>query len=84
MLLIAGASVHVETDKGYTPLIYNAENGNVHVLHLLLQANPKLDHTASHQGITALMMASQRGNATFVEELIKTGASIELANRFAP
>lgn len=70
ILLQHKAQVNVRTDTGETALMYAALMGNVEIVTLLLAASARADLTTHDKGFSALMMASSRGHATVVEELI--------------
>ncbi len=49
---------------------------------LTLVSDKAVINTAGNEGLTALQMASDRGNSKFVSILIKNGASINVINKF--
>lgn len=59
-LLEHGAMPHIETFKGYTPLISAAKSGNSPALTALLNAGADMDHI-NKDGLTALMAAAKSG-----------------------
>jgi ankyrin repeat protein len=72
-LLKLGASVHVRSDEGDTPLMLAAVQGSCGVVSRLIDAGSDLDAVNGH-GLTALMEAAFWGNTEVVQLLLERGA----------
>lgn len=79
-LLRLGASVHVRTDEGDTPLILAAVQGSCEVLNRLVDAGADLDAQNGH-GLTALMEAAFWGNVEVARILVERGADVHVRDR---
>lgn len=75
-LLGKGAKVDVATNKGVTPLMYAAKNGNLPIIDLLLEKHADLN-IQDKEGQTALMWAAMAGQAGGIKHLLSKGAVIE-------
>ncbi|KAL2857243.1 ankyrin repeat-containing domain protein [Aspergillus pseudoustus] len=79
LLLAAGASTslksEVTTDHSATPLVLASKNGNLSILHLLIDHGAKADEW-SYSGITCLHHACENGHIRIVEALIEHGADV--------
>lgn len=73
-LLKRGADVNmISEDRGHTPLMDAASNGNVEMTRLLLEAGADVDHT-SKNGQTALILAAGNKSLDIVAILSEAGA----------
>lgn len=76
LLLGAGANANVKDVQGGTPLHWGASHDNPgDVMDVLLARGAEKDATANG-GLTALMVASQKGHARSVEALVRYGADL--------
>jgi ankyrin repeat protein len=58
-----GANVNaVQTDDGFTALMWASLNGNLLIAQLLVERGANVNATRTSDGITALMWASQKGH----------------------
>jgi len=78
-LLLGGANVNYETDKGYTALIKACRMQRVEIVRKLLAYGANVNG-ASKNGWTALIEAARVGHAGLVSELIAKGAVIDCTN----
>ncbi|WP_159461948.1 ankyrin repeat domain-containing protein [Salirhabdus sp. Marseille-P4669] len=72
MLLSAGAEYEFE---GITPLMIAAENGNIDILNVLIEAGGDINKIANGTE-TALILAVRAGHADMVQELINYGVDV--------
>ena len=66
--------------KGWTVLMFNAENGNLKIANLLLDAGAEID-AVGEDGWTALMVAASHGHSDYIELLLERGANPNLTNK---
>jgi ankyrin repeat protein len=73
VLIQARADVHISTDKGFTPLLIAARNGDIEMAKTLLAAGVHVDEAGS-DGIHALPLSIVVGQADFALFLLDQGA----------
>lgn len=66
---------------GQSALIYAADNGNVHIVNLLLENGADVNDD-DNGGNTPLMIASERGHPETVKLLIESGASMNAQDKY--
>lgn len=76
-LIERGADVN---KPGWAPLHYAATQGNLDILHMLLDAHAYID-AESPNGTTPLMMAAHYGSVDGVRLLLESGADASLKNQ---
>ena len=74
-LLDARADPNVYNEKGWTPLIFSASNGNTEAIDILLHMGANVNHI-ENDGWSAIMFAAANGHMASVEVLIFYGASM--------
>ncbi|PAA46131.1 hypothetical protein BOX15_Mlig017752g1, partial [Macrostomum lignano] len=83
LLINAGADISQQAEDGYTPLYIAAQNGYASFVRLLLSTemcSVALLNLPMNDGSTSLWIAAQNGHVKVVDELIRAGADIELAD----
>ena len=73
VLIRARADVHISTDKGFTPLLIAARNGDIEMAKMLIAAGVDVDE-AGTDGIHALPFSIVVGQADFALFLLDQGA----------
>ena len=73
----AGADVNTRDSRGWTALMYAADNGYVLLVSQLLEAQADMDMRGP-DGATALFMAADDGRTEIIELLMKAGADISI------
>lgn len=77
---LLGTNVNVQDNRGWTPLMSAAENGQFEVVKYLLE-NKAQTNLRNEKGDTALIRASVTGQTEIVKLLIEAGASVHLKNK---
>ena len=80
-LLRLGASPDLADRESWTALMHAAAHstsGSVGSIRDLVRAGAQLDRRAGPDGLTALMISAQKGNALATDELLRAGARPEL------
>ena len=75
LLLDHEAFVNAPTPDGYTPLMMAVESGNTDIVSLLHRRGAKVNASLPGTMMTALHMASKRGDLETVRELCRAGAN---------
>ena len=70
-----GAKVDIKDGDGETPLFVAAQNGDIRMLKVLIEAGANVNPVAK-DGWTALMMAARDGHYESTEMLLKAGANL--------
>jgi len=73
LLIAAHADVHASTDKGFTPLLYAARNGDIEMAKILIASGVDVNETGT-DGTHALPLAIVKGQTEFALYLIDHGA----------
>ena len=68
------------TDDGSTPLHIAIEEGNLDIVHLLVEAGASMDVPRS-DGLAPLHMAAQKGHLEIVRLLVESGADMSGATK---
>ena len=66
---------------GWTALMLACKGGHLEVVKLLLKAKANLDHQMEAKGITALIIAVQKGFSDIVQQLLEYGADPNIGDR---
>ena len=82
LFLKRGADVNLTLNDGTSPLCAAANQGNVEVVRLLLQAPAIQVNKAARNGVTALGIASTRGYKEIVRLLLEKQADPNITNDF--
>lgn len=81
-LLRQGANANAEDSRGWTPLIYAAQTGNVAIVRKLIDAGANVNHrTSTTRGSTTLCFAVGGGNTNVIQVLLDRGADINGMSR---
>ena len=78
VLLVNGADVEIEDDRGENALMIAAQVGYIDGLQILLNAGAKINSKSHVRGHTALMQAAQWEETECLRILLKSGADIDL------
>lgn len=77
LLLEFGANLNRIDNNGQIPFVLAVQQGNRHIINLLLDHQPSLDiNQMDRSGQTALMVAAQGGHADIVRFLLAKGANV--------
>lgn len=79
--LDAGVAVDLATDDGRSPLMLAAANGQLRVLHYLLNHQAEADRRDQRRGWSALHWAARGQHPAVVRALVAAGADVTLADR---
>src|SRR5207249_1465545 len=79
-LLERGADVHARSKRGFTALLFAAQQGDLDSAELLLDAGTNVNE-ASDDGTNPLLMASASGQEAFLGFLLKRNADPNAADR---
>lgn len=80
--LQGGAPVDGFDDKGYAPLHYACESGNLDLASLLVRQGAAVNQAVSATGWTPLHLAAKGGHKTVAELLLANGANPQLLDAF--
>ena len=80
LLLSRGANVNGRGRRGYTALMFAAENGYPDIVSDLLAAGADVDAVEQHDGKTALILAAVHGHLKSATLLIAHHANVNLAD----
>jgi ankyrin repeat protein len=80
-LVLQGADIFSETDKGITPLIFAVSNDQTKVAKMLIDYGSDVNK-ATYLQVTPLILAVKNQNAELAEALIRAGADINFADRY--
>jgi ankyrin repeat protein len=72
------ADVHVDDNKGNTPLQYAARRGHLEVARKLLEFNDAEVNSRNHHGSTPLLIASEYGHTEVVRLLLDHNADVDV------
>jgi ankyrin repeat protein len=76
-----GATVSHATRDGRTPLIFAAADGDLPVVHCMVELGADV-HQAMPNGNTPFILAAEEGHLAIVRYLIKLGAQIKVVNNY--
>jgi uncharacterized protein len=80
-LLAAGANANTSLMSGETPLMVAAQRGNLETVRVLIKGGANPNAREVNGGQTALMWAVSERHPAVVDELVKSGADVELASK---
>lgn len=78
-LLSLGVEIDGRDSKGWTALMYAAQNGNLETVKTLIEEHQADVNALSHDGGTALMCAAINGKSCVVDLLLKHEANVNVA-----
>jgi ankyrin repeat protein len=78
LLVDRGADPRARSTRGFTPLLFAAQQGDVESGRLLLQAGADVNEGSGNDRKTALMVAAASGNREFSVLLLEKGANPDL------
>lgn len=77
-----GVNPNVRDKAGFTPLHYAAEEGDESIVMVLL-LHPNIEvNFKTHSGKTPLLLASENGHEKVVNELLKSGADVNVVDNW--
>ena len=82
LLVDHGADPRARSKRGFTPLLFASQQGDVQSGRLLVQAGGDVNDRSSTDRKTALMVAAASGNSAFSVFLLEKGADPDLSDAF--
>lgn len=80
--LSSGADVNSQGIYNFTSLAWASQNGDEHIVDLLLKHDADINHNNNDHQSTALMLASFEGKLSIVKMLVEHGADLNMTNRY--
>jgi len=80
-LILKGADIYSETDKGVTPLVFAVSNNRTKVAKMLIDYGSDVNKVTSRYE-TPLLIAVKNQNEEIAEALIRAGADIDFTDKY--